>query len=75
MSEKKIMICFKINPEFNHHKKLRIGKRYLIQKNNDKEFVAYNEEDGSYIGFFPSENFISIDEFRDYKINKLIRKI
>jgi hypothetical protein len=66
----KEVICVKISDKYKHHQKLVIGDIYLL-RNNINSIVIYTK-DKKWIGFYPQDFFIDIDEHRDNQILKLL---
>lgn len=67
------LVCINLDIKFSHHRKLEIGKIYLTHSTSDVDSIAvYSNESGKFIGFFKSENFETIEENRQRKLNSLL---
>jgi hypothetical protein len=66
----KKVICIKRNEFYAHHRKLEIGKTYLLQENMNGIYInsAYIQS----LGFYPKDFFMSLEEFRDNQIDKIL---
>ena len=63
------VICVKKSEIYEHHRKLQIGKQYLLQENFDSVYIR--NLDGSNLGFYPKDFFMCLDEWRNQKLNTL----
>ena len=67
------LVCINFNSQFRHHRKLEIGQIYLTHPTNDSDSIAvYNHKNGKFLGFFSSENFETIEENRNGKLNEIL---
>jgi hypothetical protein len=72
-NEFKNVVCVKFNDKYAHHRKLVIGKTYLahIDSNGDYYISDKDAELSGGLGYYQSNLFVSIDEWRDIKLNEL----
>jgi len=72
----KKVICIKRNEFYAHHRKLEIGKTYLLQENisgNLRPDSYYVKSlDGHRLGFYSKQLFMDLEEFRDNQINTIL---
>ena len=67
--EKEIYFCVNINENFKHHRKLKVGEKYLVSKTSHT--VSVYSMDNIYIGFYWLSMFISLSEKRNEILNDL----
>lgn len=69
----KDVVCVKFNENFKHHRKLVIGKTYLAMINSDGDYYISDKDNqlSGGLGYYQSNLFVSIDEWRDIKLNEL----
>lgn len=65
----KRVICIK-----STNYKLEVGKTYLQTNNRlDRRSDVFTQDlDGKYIGFFPKEHFMDLEEWREKQINQIL---
>lgn len=66
------MFCVKINPKFSHHKKLTVGQKYAVDILKNNTSSVYNIDTGDYIGFYSTDQFMTIEDFRELKITSIL---
>jgi hypothetical protein len=67
-----IVICINIDNRYKHHRKLKVGQKYL-QRDTGLDSTWYIKElGGTSLGFFSRDLFITIDESRNNKINEIL---
>jgi hypothetical protein len=67
------VICINRNEIYSHHRKLTIGKKYLLRDNHSDGCSIYNI-DGTSMGLYSKDLFMNLSEYRDKQINKIIKK-
>ncbi len=66
------VICINRNEIYSHHRKLTIGKKYLI-KYSSNGYSVYSV-DGTSMGLYSKDLFITLSEYRDKQIKKILKK-
>jgi hypothetical protein len=72
-NEFKNVVCVKFNDKYKHHRKLVIGKTYLAQIDSNGDYYISDKDNQSRngLGYYKSDLFVSIDEWRDIKLKEL----
>lgn len=65
------VICIKRSEVYKHHRKLKIGQKYLLQDNGDSIYIY--TIDGEPMGFYPRDFFITLVEWRELKLKELLK--
>jgi len=65
------VICIKRSEVYEHHRKLKIGQKYLLQDNDDSIYIYTT--DGESMGFYPRELFVTLKEWREMKLKELLK--
>lgn len=66
----KKVICIKSN-----NSNLEVGKTYLQTNNrlDARSTVFIQNLDGGYLGFYPKEYFMTLEEWREKQINEILK--
>jgi len=65
------VICIKRSEVYKHHRKLKIGQKYLLQDNGDSIYIYTT--DGESMGFYTREFFVTLKECREIKLKELLK--
>jgi hypothetical protein len=65
------VICIKRSEVYEHHIKLKIGQKYLLQDNAGSIYIY--TIDGESMGFYPRNFFITLVEWREMKLKELLK--
>lgn len=81
--EDKLVICVARNDKYKHHRKLKIGEKYIMRKNSSKYLskkqlesfhysIIIKKLNGDILGHYPENLFIDVSKHRESIIDKII---
>lgn len=81
--EDKLVICVGRNDKYKHHRKLKIGEKYIMHKNNSKflskkhlesfhSSIIIKKINGDTLGHYPENLFIDVSKHRESVIDNII---